>query len=329
MEDLIKRLKAEEEAKSKPVFEENASSTLTDEILQLTVGWIGLPDMLSCLQTCRGWRNLLDNPFVFRQILATHSPSLLKDIEALKDSLVLNYEAIARSVICKRPSDIPPDQDVGVRFWIPKPRLAPEQLFLLVGVKDKKSGKIIGSFHQSFESWNHSSGWLTIMGNEQRILIPSKVEGTFDDNFHEGDDPNVDTPDCIFDSIRFLIRLMRCDTGKSFSFGNDCDCNTNGDDNWISYYETMGRPIAKNAAGCRGRELWSFREWIRSSLHFIHRISPVFPPNLEQGENNWHEASYWLDKMEACFEVESDDELGLPHHSVRELLVLLEGYNWK
>jgi hypothetical protein len=313
-----------------------SSLLLQGEILQLMVDWLRPTDVSSCLQVCSRWRHELDNPLIWKRAVARTSPALLRDMEAAEDSASesdLNYKGIAMALAC--PAQRPSYSPLFTTEWIPDSTLPPQQIFLLMEVRDKKTGDTIGSWHQSFIKWKPNEtelGFKMIKETDQRTLLPTILDGTFDHHFGEfyDPDPTNDVPTAIYDSVRFTFHCLRCDTGQSLRLGFDEEFDRYDADMWAYFDTDIGSPTAKNDAGCRARELWSSRNYSRGGVCIRYHIRPVFPGKSENDPDRWRTARYVLDSLECDFVAYRQGNGSYEdYHNLQELLLCLGGFGWQ
>lgn len=218
METVVQELKEKEERKNANT---DGTLLLTPEAFQRALGWLSPVDLYTCLRVSKHWQREIDKPRIWRQAAFNQAPKLFKDIEQGKGANgSLNYKGMAMKLVCFHSRDA---TDV-VPVPLMDPSLCPSDVFVLFDVKDRNSGKVIGSWHQRIDpdqlfddrGFNH----FEVFDNLRDLMITpkaSELDGCFDDHFpFEEQEPCTFVPHAIWDQILFTVRLLRCDNGKMF-----------------------------------------------------------------------------------------------------------------
>eukprot|EP00980_Cylindrotheca_fusiformis_P009586 scaffold2122_cov122-Cylindrotheca_fusiformis.AAC.4 len=303
----------------------NNPLVLNGQTLQLILEWLTPEGHFSCSQVCREWRDHIDQPHVWKHVVRTQSPTLLNDIQC-QHTKKRNFKAISKSLIHHRVSCSSADQE-----WNPEPTLEPNEVFLLIEAKEQISGEKVGSWHVTFDQWKSPEesdySFMNILGTHETVLLPP-TELQHDDQI-----PTDVASSNVASNMVFSARLMRCDTGQSvgmfYEKGFSCL-----DQEWAFVDLDTLRPNANTDAGVRALALWSKRGYDSMALWLRCNITSTFCSSCCSSTslpvtNHRRKASFCLNSLDCNFMVYAKRRIDEKFASLREVLVSIEGLDWR
>jgi hypothetical protein len=335
-----------------------------DEIaLKLALEFLGLDDALRCSVVCNDWRHsVLMNDDVWKQAATNDLPEVMDVISGRQN---LNYRNIAMGLIYKPQEEEDIIGDDGTEkvqsFQAPDDKcdednLKVEDILLVVELKDKKSGKSIGTWCNTFTNFmatdkgiNHS---LSLMGTSI-CQLPVRLEGSINDHFDEwwmtvnGALADL-VPTTVYNSLAHTVRLIRLDTSQHYCVCYEAD-HPYSEQELKDMLLTARREVFQHRQAFLGREpidmgwLPSLEEEItilngtlnvpvlrltEAGTASGHRVCPFHMdfsmrlfPDPDNYWHEWREARYLLANLKV--------ELKAANNDIRETVLALDGLDWK
>lgn len=203
------------------------SSECWDEtFVKLVTQWLGPKDALSFSIVSKSW-NLAMNQEVWKEIAMNYSPSVSQVLSA--DNVIskdIDYKKFAIGLIFK-----PKEPEF---LDMPEPTLTADQVLIVLELKDKNSGVLIGAWCKYFSQSSVEEGlveddldidnmdqgiialpWRLSFESATSVSLPIRLEGPFLRHFEfESDFPNT-IPVDVFKSLVYSLRLFRLDTNQT------------------------------------------------------------------------------------------------------------------
>ncbi|CAJ1932071.1 unnamed protein product [Cylindrotheca closterium] len=222
LQDLLVKKKREVEELENQIMLRKASCAekqgidiLMDSLLRYIVNFLTPKEIFACLHISKHWNRVIDDPRAWKGVAKSHHDRFVAHMESLET--VVDYKRLVKRLAANTPErswrgdvDAPVDNDS-------LPTLAAKDLFLLIHVKDKATGKEIDFRCKSFESMiehngSHHMEFDQIPESEwQKTSLPIHITGDYNDHFEGGAGSVNGIPKAVADSILVTARLWRQD----------------------------------------------------------------------------------------------------------------------
>ncbi len=350
---------------NEPPEPSHSKLSLSGHALKLIVQWLEPQDVLNCVQTCRQWKDEIDEE-VWIEVAKNLSPFAVAVIDAeavdkgRSESVRLDYRSIALSVAHTYGDNSNSSSSPKITF--PKPRLRLEDILVLIEFRDGETKKPMGAcfhalteFHdlvfalEPLKSWGFELRGESLRQQKlQNIFVPISHVMEELEKYSEIFDPASEATESAYDELEMRSCLIRLDTennmhGKHFRL---IDFTKNSDfrnDGGACFFSDDFKPMASNGAGTVARELCFHKEYAGISADLDIILEPAdrqwAKAKQAQGQThtiNWKEELRKVgDKFEYRYRFMSlrfhdiIDDCSKSFKSSDDLLLILEGLNWQ
>lgn len=355
--------------KKAKLHQSSDSIQLSGHALKLVVQCLHPRDVLHCIQTCRQWKNEIDEE-VWKEVTNNISPMTSSAIEAVDAEQKLAYRRIALALAC--PTDRSPPE-----LPFPKPTLRLQDILYVIEIRDTISMQCVGAWSGDLaEIVNSNSSeeyftYLNIVPRDSKqvqppsIFVPTRdiiAEMLEDDEFN----PFYETPPSVYTNLEMTSRLIRLDSSSNMCGKCFCLNEFKGIEEYVgpddlgpeglsadAYFATNEiRPTSPNPPGSIARDLCYNRHYNYLSFRLEIRMRAVFADDDSSNQSSWQLAARegkprasWMSSMEKetrLFEyqienlrfvsrVSTNNDIGAndKFDNVSDLLLFFEGLNWK